>query len=91
MARKNRKKVETYRFNGNSYLDPKSIQTVTIRELEMQVAELSKKLADPSDADDKKWVARWLSRFETELAKKRKGFGQKRRERSKTQSANRCC
>jgi hypothetical protein len=91
MARKNRKKADTYRFNGYPHLDPQSIHPVTICELQAQVAALSRKLADPSDADDKKWVTRWLNRYEAELAKKRKGLGLKRRERSKILSANRCC
>jgi hypothetical protein len=70
--KKNRKKADTYRFNGHPYLDPDSIHSVTSAELESRIKEFEAKLADPNDSDDKKWTARWLSRFKKELAKKRK-------------------
>jgi hypothetical protein len=80
----NRKKSETYRFNGNPFLDTHSIHSVEIADLERYVKELETKLADPNDTDAKNWTARWLSRFQRELAKKRKGVALKKNERSKS-------
>jgi hypothetical protein len=71
--KKNRKKADTYRFNGNPYLHKGSIHSVTMADLELRIKEFEAKLADPNDPDDRKWTARWLSRFKKELDKKRKG------------------
>jgi hypothetical protein len=78
--KKNRKNADTYRFNGNPSLHAHSIQSVTIPDLESRIEEFEAKLSDPDDPDDKKWTARWLKRFESELAKKRKGLALKERE-----------
>ena len=56
---KNRKQSETYRFNGVW-----GIKTVEITELRNLVTKFEAKLADPDDADDKKWTAGWLKRFQ---------------------------
>jgi hypothetical protein len=79
--KKNRKKADTYRFNGNPYLHAASIHSVEISDLEANVKAFEAKLADPNDPDDKKWTARWLSRFKEELAKKQKGLALKQREK----------
>lgn len=39
------------------------------------------KLADPDDLDDKKWTARWLSRYQKEVDKKRERRSLKQREK----------
>jgi hypothetical protein len=80
--KKNRKRVETYRFNGNPSFHAGSIHSVTIEELESRIKELEAKLADRTNSDDKKWTERWLSRYQQELAKKRKRLELKHRERS---------
>jgi hypothetical protein len=77
--KKNRKKAETYRFNGNPYFHAGSIHSVTIADLESRIKSFEAKLADPNDPDDKKWTERWLSRFKRELAKKQKGRELKQR------------
>ena len=79
--KKNRKKADTYRFNGNLFLHVGSIHSVTMVDLEARVKEFEAKLADPNDPDDKKWTARWLSRLQKELDKKRAGRGLKQRDR----------
>jgi hypothetical protein len=66
----NRKKTETYRFNGHPYFDASSIFSVKIAELEVRIKKYEAKLADPDDPDDKKWTARWLERYRKELDKK---------------------
>lgn len=66
----NRKKTETYRFNGNPFLHEGSIHSVEIAELEDRIKTLQAKLDDPNDLDDPKWTKRWLDRFEKELNKK---------------------
>ena len=76
----NRKKADTYRFNGNPYFHAGSIHSVTIADLELRIKDCEAKLADPNDPDDKKWTAWWLSRYEQELAKKRKGLALKQQE-----------
>jgi hypothetical protein len=81
MANKNRKKSETYRFNGYPHKNPKSIHSVTISDLKSYIDAFTKKLADPDDADDKRWTKRWLERFKRELAKKQKGLALKKREK----------
>jgi hypothetical protein len=81
--KKNRKKAETYRFNGHPWFDPGSIHSVTIADLESRIQDFEAKLADPIDPDDKKWTNGWLSRLRQELAKKRKGLELKGPERSK--------
>lgn len=79
--KKNRKKADTYRFNGNPFLHAGSIHSVTMADLELRVKEFEAKLADPNDQDDKKWTARWLSRFQQELDKKRAGRSLKKRDK----------
>jgi len=70
--RKNRKKAETYRFNGHP----------TLVELESRIADLEAKLADTNDPDAKGWTARWLKRYETEMEKKSRGLALKESERT---------
>jgi hypothetical protein len=48
---KNRKKADTYRFNGNPYLHTGSIQSVEMVDLEGMVKQFEAKLADPDDPD----------------------------------------
>jgi hypothetical protein len=91
--KKNRKKADTYRFNGNPGIHACSIQPVKITELKSRIESLKAKLLDPDDPDDKKWTARWLKRYEMELAKKRTGLALKQSEkrdsrRSKRSSGN---
>ena len=81
--KRNRKKTETYRFNGLSRLHSRSIFSVTIADLESQIVAVEAKLADPDDADDKKWVGRWLLRLRAELDKKRRGLEFKADEKAK--------
>jgi hypothetical protein len=73
-VKKNRKKAETYRFNGYPHSNPKSIHSVGISQLESWIKDYEAKLADPNDLDDRKWTARWLQRCETERDKKTKGL-----------------
>jgi hypothetical protein len=87
--KKNRKKVETYRFNGHPFLHAGSINPVKIADLESRINELEAKLADPDDADDKRWTASWLKKYKQELAKKRKGLALKERERTESPRTNR--
>jgi hypothetical protein len=77
--KKNRKKADTYRFNGYPF-QARSIHSVKIEDLESRIKDLEAKMADPNDADDKRWTARWLTRHKQELAKKRKGLALKKRE-----------
>jgi hypothetical protein len=77
--KKNRKKADTYRFNGHPHFHADSIHSVTMADLELRIKQFEAKLADPSDPDDKKWTARWLNRFRKELDKKREGRGLKQR------------
>ncbi len=79
--RKNRKKAETYRFNGYPHLHAGSIHSVEIAELELRIREVEAKLADPLDPDDKRWTACWLGRLRKELDKKCVGRALKHRER----------
>jgi hypothetical protein len=79
--KKNRKKADTYRFNGHPYFHADSIHSVEIADLEAQIKQFEAKLADPDDADDKKWTASWLHRFRKELDKKRAGRSLKQREK----------
>jgi hypothetical protein len=81
--KKNRKKADTYRFNGNPHLHSGSIHSVQIAELESQNKEFEAKLADPNDPYDKKWTAGRLDRYRKELDKKRKGQNLKRRDKQK--------
>ena len=87
---KNRKKADTYRFNGNPYLHTGSIQSVEMVDLEGMVKQFEAKLADPDDPDDKKWRARWLERFRKELDKKRAGRSLKQREKRDRRRTKRC-
>jgi hypothetical protein len=75
---KHRKRNDTYRFNGVW-----GMKTVEIAELRNLVGRFEVKLADPDDADDKKWVARWLKRFQQELSKKEESVVRKQDEASK--------
>lgn len=91
--KKNRKKADTYRFNGHPYLHADSIHSVEMADLEARVKQFETKLADPDDPDDKKWTARWLERFRKEFDKKRAGRSLKQREkrdhrRTKCSTAN---
>ena len=78
--KKNRKKADTYRFNGHPFLDAGSIHSVEIAELEARIKQFESKLADANDPDDKKWTARWLERFRKELDKKQARRSLKQRE-----------
>lgn len=78
---KNRKKADTYRFNGNPFLHTGSIHSVEMADLEAYVKQFEAKLADSDDPDDKKWTARRLERFRKELEKKRAGRSLKQREK----------
>ena len=79
--KKNRKKSDTYRFNGHPYFHASSIFSVEIAELETRIKSYESKLADPNDPDDKKWTARWLARYRKELDKKQRGRSLKQREK----------
>lgn len=85
----NRKKTETYRFNGHPYFDARSIFSVKMADLEVLIEKFEAKLADPNDPDDKKWSSRWLERFRKELQKKRVGLSLKGRERRDHRRTNR--
>lgn len=84
----NRKKTDTYRFNGNPFLHAGSIHSVAMADLELLIEQFAAKLADPNDPDDEKWTARWLSRFRKELDKKREGRSLKQREKQDRRRAN---
>jgi hypothetical protein len=73
----NRKKSDTYRFNGDPSQDPSSIRPVTIADLEARIEKFIAKHSDPADPDDKKWIQGWIRRYETELKKKRRSLAQK--------------
>jgi len=79
--KKNRKKADTYRFNGYPHLYAGSIHPVKMAELALRIKEFEAKLADLNDPDDKKWTACWLGRFRKELEKKRAGWNLKQREK----------
>lgn len=76
--RKNRKKTETYRFNGLW-----GMKSVDIAELKSLIRKFQGKLADPSDPDEKKWTGRLLQRFQRELEKKEQSLHTKNRDRAK--------
>jgi hypothetical protein len=88
--KKNRKTTDTYRFNGHPFFHAGSIHSVTIADLESLIKDFAVKLADLNDPDDKKWTARWLSRYKQELAKKQKGLALKNRERGEHRRSRRC-
>jgi thiamine pyrophosphate-dependent acetolactate synthase large subunit-like protein len=75
---KNRKKSETYRFNGVWGVTP-----VRADELREWITKFEAKLADPDDPDDQKWTRRWLARFKKELAKKEESRQRRQQEVSK--------
>ena len=50
---------------------------MTIAALKSTIEKLNAKLADPRDADDKRWVDRWLKRCERRLAQKTRNFEHK--------------
>ncbi len=79
--KKNRKKADTYRFNGHPYFHAGSIHSVDSADLEFRINEFEGKLANPNDPDDKKWTARWLNRLRKELEKKQAGRNLKQREK----------
>jgi hypothetical protein len=79
--KKNRKKADSYRFNGYPHLQPGSVDSVQMADLESMIKQFGAKLANPEDPDDKKWTARWLERFQKELDKKRAGRSLKQREK----------
>jgi hypothetical protein len=87
--RRDTKKADTYRFNGNPHLHSGSIRPVTITDLEARIRELEAKLANPADPDDKKWTEGWLDRYQAELAKKLDGLSLKTDERAKSKSRRR--
>jgi hypothetical protein len=87
---KNRKKADTYRFNGHPYFHVDSIHSVEMAELEERIKQFEAKPADPDDPDDKKWTARWLERFRKELDKKRAGRSLKQREKWNHGRTRRC-
>jgi hypothetical protein len=76
--RRNRKKADTYRFNGVW-----GMNSVGIAELETLIQRFRHKLTDPTDPDDKKWTVRWLRRFQREAAKKERGLEKKQRDEAK--------
>src|SRR5262249_8460706 len=86
LMKRNRKKTETCRFNGYPHKDSRSIHSVAIVDLESRSGWLEAKLADPNDADDKRWTQRWLDRHRAELAKKQQGLSLKTAERAKSRA-----
>lgn len=88
--KKNRKKADTYRFNGHPYFHSDSIHSIEMADLEARIKQFETKLADPDDPDDKKWTARWLKRFRKELDKKRAGRSLKQRERRDHRRTKHC-
>ena len=79
--KKNRKKADTYRFNGHPFLDAGSIHSVEMAELQARIKQFQSKLADADDPDDKKWTASWLARFQKEFDKKKARRSLKQREK----------
>jgi hypothetical protein len=75
---KNRKKADTYRFNGVWGMEP-----VLIEELERGVRYYRFKLRWRGDRDAKGWTARWLGRYERELEKKRRGRDRRAEDKAK--------
>ena len=51
----------------------------TVSKLEERIAKCKSKLADPSDPDDKRWLARWLTAAERRLAMKERSLEAKAR------------
>ena len=58
-----RQKGEKYSFSGRS-----------LAELDSLHSQIERKMVDPNDCDDKRWVRRWLTRIAREIAKKSKGL-----------------
>jgi hypothetical protein len=67
--KRNRKKVETCRFNGHPRFHAGSVRPMMMADLEARIKHFEAKLADPEDPDDKRWTCRWLARFRKELKK----------------------
>lgn len=57
-----RKTTRLYAFRGH------------IHKLEERIARCKEKLADPTDPDDKRWLARWLRAAERRLAEKERSL-----------------
>lgn len=70
-----KKSARGYHFDGQSGMGS------DLRSLRANRGNLIKKIADPADADDKKWAEEWLARIEAEIAKKERTKSQKSRER----------
>ena len=49
--------------------------------MEQTRAKLLRKLSDPNDKDDAKWVGRWAARVESNITKKEKAKSQKQSEK----------
>ncbi len=80
---KNRKKSETYRFNGNPSLHSGSIESVDVKQLASMIEQFEAKLTDPDDPDDKKWTQRWLDRLRRENERKIDSRERKQQEKLK--------
>ena len=64
-----------YKFDGLAGMG------ADIKSLRAHRLKLIKQIADPTDADDKKWANEWLAHIEAEIAKKERTKSQKSRER----------
>jgi hypothetical protein len=76
--KKNRKKAETYRFNGLWGMEP-----VRSDELRQLIRRFRNKLGNPFNPDARKWTARWLVRFQREYARKLRSLARKQLSREK--------
>ena len=75
---KNRKKSDTYRFNGVS-----GIKSVKASELKIWIDQFEAKQTATDDPDDNKWTCRWLKRLQQELAKKERTLEQRQADLTK--------
>ena len=57
-----------------------------LKSLRMSRLKLIRQIADPVDADDKKWATEWLARVEAKIAKKERTQSQKNREKKPSPS-----